>query len=147
MKVVLLNDVRKVGRKFDIVAVSDGYALNMLIPQKHAIPATPENIKKAEKLRETIKNDKVIMTDLLEKNMDSLKDAKIVIKAKANEKGHLFAGILVEDIVKAIEEQTKQSVLPDFVDLKEHIKEIGDHEVMIRAGKAQAKITVTVEGE
>jgi len=147
MKVVLLADVRKIGRKYDVATVSDGYALNCLIPQKKAVVADAGKIKWAEVQKKTAVSDKEVQANLLEKNIDALKSAKVVIKEKVNEQGHLFAGLHKEDIAKALLEQSQISVDPDFILLEKHIKEVGEHSITVEAGKVKGTFTLVVEAK
>ena len=96
MKVILLKDVAKIGRKYDIKNVADGYALNMLIPRGLAVVATEQAMKKVETLKVNDTTDKKIQTELLLKNLEVIKNLTLNLKEKANEKGHLFAGVTRE---------------------------------------------------
>src|SRR3989338_8566966 len=114
MKIVLLKEVAGVGRKYDVKTVSDGYALNFLIPKKLALVATPDVVGHAERLKSQEGTEKKIQEDLLLKNIASLKDVVIEIACKANEKGHLFASIHADTIVKELKAQKGIDVLPEF---------------------------------
>ena len=104
MKIILLKDIPKVGRKYDIKNVADGYALNMLIPRGLAQIATPQAEKNIESMKAKDMVEKKVQGELLLKSLDVIKTLVINIKEKANDKGHLFAGItkerLVEEIIK-----------------------------------------------
>ena len=132
MKIVLLKDIPGVGRKHEVKNVSDGYALNFLIPKKVAEIATANAIGRAERMKSEEGMEKKIQEDLLLKNLASLKDVVIEITGKANEKGHLFAGIHAESIVKALKAQKGIDVLPEFLALEKNIKELGEHEIPVR---------------
>ena len=84
MKVILSQDITGVGRKGEVKNVSDGYAGNFLLPKKLAQVATPAAIASAEKMKNQMEQDREIQKDILEKNIKSLKDLKVQIKAKAN---------------------------------------------------------------
>lgn len=145
MKVVLQNDVRKVGKRYDVVDVSDGHALNFLIPQGLAVEATAKAVAKAKNEKKNAETGKQISESLLEKNLNVLKGKEITINAKASEKGHLFASVDAEMISSAIVAQTGQLVHPDFIKLTHHLKEVGDHEIEISTGKAKANVIVKVQ--
>ncbi len=93
MKVILLNDVPKIGRKYDIKNVSDGYASNFLFPRKLAQPASADVVSKVESLKAKESSDRKVQEDLLLKNIEFLENARIEFTLPANEKGHLFQGI------------------------------------------------------
>jgi large subunit ribosomal protein L9 len=145
MKVVLLSDVRKVGRKYDVVEASDGYALNFLIPQKKAVIADAKKILWAEQTRKNSISEKDIQADLLGKNMDDISKAVVTIAQKVNDKGHLFAGLHKEDIAIELEKQTGLSINPDFIVLDKHIKEVGEHMIKMVAGDKKASFKLVVE--
>ena len=90
MKIILLQDISGVGRKGEVKNVSDGYGRNFLLPNKLGQIATPSTIASAEKMSKQAEQNKEVQKDILEKNIKGLKDLKVQLKAKANEKGHLF---------------------------------------------------------
>jgi len=147
MKVILLKDVPKVGQKYDLKEVSGGFARNFLLPQNAAMIATPkalENIEQKKKIEET---EKKIHKNLLVKNIEDLNGVKITVKEKANEQGHLFAGIHKEEIAKEIKNQTHLDIEPQFIELESHIKETGEHEIKVEAENQKAVFTLEVEAK
>ncbi len=145
MKVILLKDVAKIGRKFDIKNVADGFALNHLIPQGSAKIATDSEIKKIESLKTIMLAEKKIQEDLLIKNLAQINEKEVVIKAKANSKGHLFAQLHANEIIEAIKKSIGADIHPDFLVLDKHIKETGPHDLVVRVGDKKAVIKLTVE--
>lgn len=144
MKVILLKDVPKVGRKYETKDVSEGYAANLLIPRGLAVAATPSAIKSmsVEKARED--GEKKIHEELLIKNLAGLDGATITITEKANEKGHLFAGIHVPELLKEIQKQTRLELNNEHVILDKPIKETGEHVVELRGAGKTAKLKVVI---
>jgi large subunit ribosomal protein L9 len=147
MKIILLKDVQKIGRKNDIKDVSEGYAVNFLFPKKLALIANPANIEKVNKMKNQAESEKKVLEDLLIKNIDSVTEKTITIRAKANEKGHLFAGISKEDLVKEIEKETRIKIEPDRILLDKPIREVGNHIVDVKFGSKSGKIKVEVMAE
>jgi large subunit ribosomal protein L9 len=145
MKVILLKDIPKVGKKYEVKNIADGYALNLLIPKKLAIIATPEAVKKVEKDRAIEEGDRKVRADLISKNLASLDGKKISIIEKANDKGHLFAGIHKLEIIPHIESQTGIQIDPEYILLNKSIKEIGEHEIHLQSGENRARITLEVK--
>lgn len=145
MKVILKEDVRGIGRKYEIKNVSDGYANNFLIPKKLAEHASPEAIKKADILRATTEAEKEIREKLTEKQIEMLKGVSVVLKKKVNEKGHLFEKIHPGEIVTALKEQAKVQINPDFIVLETPIKEVGEHTVLAQAANSRGEFKVVVE--
>lgn len=144
MKVILLQDVPNLGKKLDIKDVSDGHALNLLIPKNLVKPATAGALKQLEKEKALLAAERKIQEDLLLKNIKDLEGINLEITEKANDKGHLFAGIHKQEIAKWIKEKTRLDVMPDCIDLKEPIKQVGDFNitVLVQDKKASFKLLV-----
>ncbi len=132
MKVVLLKDVQGLGRKNDVKNVSDGYALNQLIPKKLAVLGTPASIAHAERLKSEQDSERKIQEDLLFKNLASVEGVRVELSGKANEKGHLFASIHRETIVSELKKQKGVDILPEFLQLDKPIKEVGEHKIIFK---------------
>ncbi len=145
MKVILLKDVAKVGRRYDIKDVSDGFAQNMLIPRGMAQIATPSAIKNVEMMKSRDLTNKKIEEDLLLKNLDTIKNLKIFLKEKANDKGHLFKGITREMLAHEIEKETKFKLNSDSIILDKPLKEVGEHKVSIEALGKKAEFSVEIK--
>ncbi len=128
MKVILIKDVARLGRKSQVKEVPDGHALNFLIPRKFAIIATPESMKR---LNEEVHQHDVHKEGILESFKAScavLKEKTIQYPAQANDKGSLFKGINVDDIANHLASlgiiMPKQNII-----LKHPIKGLGIHEI------------------
>ncbi len=147
MKIILLKDIGKIGRKFDVKNVADGYALNFLIPKGSAKVATPEALKKIVALKAELDAERKIQGDLLAKNIHQIEDKEVTIKVKANDKGHLFAALHSVNIAEAIKESTGADITPDFIALDHNIKHTGEHMIEVKAGGKTAKVKLVVETE
>ena len=145
MKIILLQDVKNLGKKGDIKEVADGYAQNFLFPKKLAALATDNAIKNAQAQKEEeVKNEKA-KNEELQKLADELKSKKIIITAKEKD-GKLFGSIAAKDIA---EELKKQGVdIPEnSIKIKEAIKKIGNYKVRIELSKEiKTEISVEVKG-
>jgi large subunit ribosomal protein L9 len=146
MKVILKQDIKGVGRKFDVKDVSDGYANNFLIPKKLAVHASPEAVKNAKIQQETSIAEIAIKESLAKKQIEMLKDVKVAISKKANEKGHLFEKIHNEEIINALQKQAKINIDVDHLVVEEPIKEIGEHQIKVVVGENKGYFTLVVEG-
>lgn len=144
MKVILLKDVAKLGKKYDTKTVSDGYAINLLIPQGLAVAATRDAVKRYETLKAATEGERKIQEELLVRNIEGLKDMTITIVGKANDKGHLFAGLHKEAIAEEIQKQTRLQIDPSFIQLEHPLKEIGEHVIEIKGGGKSVKLNVVV---
>lgn len=141
MKIILLQDVASMGKKYEVKNVSDGYARNFLIPRKLAKIATTQTIQEIELMKKQGLKEKEIQQDLLEKNMESLQDLKISIKEKSNEKGHLFASIDAKDISKILKKEHHLEIPAEMIEMKKPIKEIGEHKIKSKGKEFVLDIT------
>ena len=144
MKVILLKDTPKIGKKFEIKNVSNGYAQNYLIPNKLAEIATKETEARIA-LAKSLHDEKTKATEAeLLKKLKGIKDAVITIEEKANDKGVLFAGIRGDELVSHIKKELDLDISPEHIVLKEPIKEIGEHmvEIIVQDKKTSLKVIV-----
>ncbi|MCX6786725.1 MAG: 50S ribosomal protein L9 [Candidatus Kaiserbacteria bacterium] len=147
MKVILLKDVKGIGHAHEAIDTSDGYALNFLIPKKLAISATPAAQQEAELRRKQAINRAELDAKLLAQNIAALAEARIVIRAKANEKSHLYDGVGEPEISKAVKEQARIDVPEDAIKLEKPIKELGTFDIPVAAAGAFGKFSITIEAE
>jgi len=147
MKVILLKDVKKLGRKYDIKDVADGYALNSLIPQKIAVPATSAYLKSIEEKKKQISITKDGFKKSLENAINKLPDNKLYISGKVNEKGALFAGIHEEQIIDIFKKETGITLDTEYFDLEKPIKEIGEHQINLNIEGEKYKLKIVVRPE
>ncbi len=147
MKIILLKDIPKVGRKYDIKDVADGYALNMLIPHGAAQVATPHAIKNVESMKVRYSAEQKVQGELLLKSLETIKSLKLNLKEKANDKGHLFAGVTKEMLISEVQKAARLNLDPESVKLAKPLKETGEHKVTVEAMGKKAEFTVVIEAE
>ena len=147
MKVIFLKDVPKVGRKYEVKNMADGYALNLLIPKGLAIAATADALKRIELIKSRDEGERRVHEELLLKNMKELDGVTITMTERANEKGHLFAGVHKAEIIPAIEAQTRLQIAPEFLVLDKPIKETGEHKVEVKIKDKSVKFTLVIKGK
>lgn len=143
MKVILLKHVSKVGQQHEIKNVADGYALNFLIPQGLATPATGGALKDLEAKRQAgLAQSEQVQAELAQ-TIDTLAGKTITISEKVNEQGHLFHGIHAKEIVAAL---AGEGVILNegVIDLAEPIKEAGKHDVTLVAGDKKGSFTLEI---
>lgn len=145
MKVVLLQDVPKVGKKFEIKDVSPGYASNFLFRNKLATVATPQEVAKASAKVELEASERRIRQELLNKNIKSLLGSKIKIMGKANDEGHLYAKIHKEDVLSEIKKQLNLEIPEEFVKLEKPIDSVGDTIVELEGQSGTFAVEVVAE--
>ena len=140
MKILLCEDIDKLGWLGDVVEVAEGYARNYLLPQRLATQATEANIRSiAEKKAERTEQRK-LAGKRLEVAAKAVEGAEAVVAAKANEQGHLFGSVTAREIAANLREQGFQ-ITDKMVQLPEHIKEVGTHTVTL---KFSEELTTTV---
>ncbi len=147
MKVILLKDVRKVGKKFEVKDVADGYALNFLIPRKMAEVSNPSNTKKIETIKVRDEAEKKIQEDLLVKNLKGLDGITLELKENANNKGHLFKGVHKEEIVAGLKSQGHLDIAPEYIVLEKPIKEVGEFEIEAKVQDKSAKFKLVIAAQ
>ncbi len=131
MKVILLRDVAKIGRRFEIVNVPDGYALNKLIPAKDAEPASPANVKRVEAMKAKSTANKADLDLEIKTIIEKLASEPLLVPMDANEQGHLFKAVHKSDIVEAV--GLRGFTLGEqYLVIDEQIKHIGSHQINIK---------------
>ena len=147
MKIVLLKDIKNVGKKHDVKDVADGFALNSLIPQGLAEIAVGKALTRVEMLKKQEETEKSIKEDLLSKNLKSIHETKVEIEMEANEKGHLFAGLHAAEMAPLVKEKTGVDLLPEFIQLDKPVKEIGEHTIDIKVNGKSASFILVVKAK
>lgn len=110
MKVILLQDVKKIGKKGDVIEASDGYARNFLFPRKLAQEATDANMHILNNKKENERKQKLAELEAAQKLAGELKGKIIKITAKTGENGKLFGAITSKDVAQLIKEQYKVDI-------------------------------------
>ncbi|AEX84884.1 50S ribosomal protein L9 [Marinitoga sp. 1135] len=132
MKVMLLKDVAKVGKKGEIVKVSDGYGRNYLIPRGLAIEAKEGEIKHVQKIQEVKKEVKQKRKEKMEKLLKQLQEKVYKLKIKCGKNGKLFGAITANDIAKHIKDSTNIDFDKRWFTEKVNIKEVGLYTLTIK---------------
>lgn len=131
MKVVLLQDVKKMGKKGDVVEVSDGYGRNVLIRKGLGVEGTKGNLNTAAQRQESkVFKDKVAADEAVIMAAQ-LKKVKVVIKVQSGEDGRIFGSVTGKDISEALEEQYKFKLEKKNIRLKNPIKTLGEYDVEV----------------
>lgn len=148
MKVILLEDVKSLGKKGEIVNVSDGYARNAILPKKLGVEATSKNLndlklqnQHADKVaQENYENAQALAKEIEEK--------KVQVKIKTGEGGKIFGSVSTKEIAIAAKEQTGLQLDKKKMQLSDAIKALGTYEVPVKLHpKVTAKLTVQVIAE
>ena len=147
MKIILLKDVQKVGHKYEVKEVAEGFANHFLFPKKLAAVATSQAIARLEKERAKGKQASDARMNQLESYLKKLGDIMVTIQAKANKNGHLFASLHKKDIAKALTEQSGMPIDEAFLVVKEPIKAVGEHDITVKVNDKKGTFKLTVEEE
>ena len=131
MKVVLLKDVRNMGKRDDILTVSDGYARNFLFPQKLAAEATPGTLKEIERKRAAQDAREAEQKAEAQAKAELLKNKVITLQVKCGEKGRLYGSVTAREVADALEKQHGIKADKRKIDIGDPIREIGIREITV----------------
>ena len=146
MKVILLEDVKSLGKKGQIVNVSDGYARNMILPKKLGVEATSKNLNDL-KLRKA-NEEKVAQENLdaAKAFAEELSTKEIILTLKVGEGGRTFGSVSSKEISEAAKKQLNLDIDKKKIQLKEQIKTLGTHIVSVKLHpEVTAELNVSVK--
>ncbi len=132
MKVILLDNIKGVGKKDDVINASDGYARNYLFPKKLAVEANAENMSKLNNKKDANKYKKDLEKQAAEKLASKLKEINLSIKVRAGENGKIFGGVTSKEISESLKKQHNIEIDKKKIDLKEPIKTLGSFSANIK---------------
>lgn len=148
MKVILLQDIKNVGRKEQVIEANDGYARNYLFPKKLAIEASKDNMLKLQAKKTAEANKKKAEIEENKETAKKIEKIELKITAKAGENGKIFGGITSKEIAEELKKQYKFVIDKKKVVLKETIKNLGRFTAEIKFGDGiNAKLTINVQSE
>lgn len=148
MEVILLEDVKALGKKGDLVKVSDGYARNFILPKKLGLEATPKNLNdlKLQKAAEAKKAQEIL--EEAQALAASIKEKSVSLKIKAGEGGRTFGSVSTKEIAQALKDQLGMEIDKKKLVLPEPLKNIGTFTVPIKLHpKVTAELKVRVDAE
>ena len=146
MKIILLQDEKKLGKKGDIIEASEGYARNYILPKKIGVEATAKNmndLKLQKANQERIAQEQLDAAKALAADLES---KIVVVKIKAGEGGKTFGSVTSKEIAAALKEQHQIEIDKKKLQLAEALKNIGSYEVTVKlhpqvTGKVTVKVT------
>tara|TARA_B110000438_G_C15776294_1_gene634213 strand:+ start:237 stop:695 length:459 start_codon:yes stop_codon:yes gene_type:complete len=146
MKVILLENLRKIGSIGDIIEVKRGFARNYLISNKKALYASVENIKEVEKIKSNLGKKDLEKNQDAKKIMQKINEKIYLIKKLSTENKELYGSVKPTEISKLIFEIEKIEIKPSMIQLTNQIKTLGTFKVKINLhSDVQAQISVKVE--
>lgn len=145
MKVILLENVKGVGKKDEIINASDGYARNFLFPKKLAVEANNENLSKLKGKKQSEQYKKDVEKENAEKIAKKLEDIILTIKVKAGDNGKIFGGVTSKEISEELKKQNNIEIDKKKIVLAENIKNLGSFNVTVKlyegvVGKLKVKV-------
>lgn len=145
MKVILLQDIKGVGKKDQIINANDGYAKNFLFPKKLAVEAGGDNLKKLDNKKKAEEAQAQAVLEQAQELAKKLENLTVKLSVKIGENGKLFGAVTNKEISAAIKQQTNLEIDKKKI-VTEAIKTIGEQQVAVKLHpKVTAKLKVIVE--
>ena len=131
MQIILLEDIRNLGKTGEVVDVKDGYGRNFLLKLGKALRADKNNIDFVNKKKDEINKKNIELKKSAKKILEKIKNKKLVFKKETKENGDLFAAIKPKEISKYFTDNFKETIHPSQLDLKKEINKIGKFSLTI----------------
>lgn len=141
MKVILLQDVKSLGKKGEVVTVSDGYARNMILPKKLGVEATGKSLNDLKLQNQHAQKVALEQLEAAKQLAENIKDKIVTVTIKAGEGGRTFGSVSTKEISTAVKQQLNLDLDKKKMVLSEPIKSLGTFEVPV---KLHAKVTGTL---
>tara|TARA_Y100000590_G_scaffold392778_1_gene470474 strand:- start:444 stop:902 length:459 start_codon:yes stop_codon:yes gene_type:complete len=148
MKIILLENLRKIGSIGDVINVKRGFARNYLIAKKKALYASKENIKEVEKIKSALSKKDLDKKKEAKKTFEKINDKIFSIKKLSTENNELYGSVKPTEISKVILETSKLDIKPSMIQLAKEIKALGVFKVKINLhSEVQAEVSIKVVAE
>ena len=146
MQIILLEDIRNLGKIGEVVKVKDGYGRNFLLKTGKALRADKSNIELVNKKKDEINKKNIELKKSAKKILEKIKNKKLIFKKETKENGELFASIKPKEISKYFIENFKETIHPSQLDLKQEINKVGNFSLTINLhSDLVTELHVTVE--
>ena len=148
MKVILLQDIKNVGKREQMIEANDGYARNYLFPKKLAIEATKDNLAKLQAKKTSEANKKKAEIEANKEIAKKLEKIELTIKAKVGENNKIFGGITSKEISETLKKEYEIEIDKKKITIKETIKNLGRYTADIKFGDGvNAELTINITAE
>ncbi len=144
MKVILLENIQKLGNIGEVISVKRGYGRNFLISKKKALFASKENIKEVEKIRADLNKKDLEKKKLAKEISEKLKNKQITIKKLSTENKELYGSVKPTEISKILLDEEKLNIKPSMIQLKDDIKTLGNFKATIDL-HAEVQVQIKIE--
>tara|TARA_B100002052_G_scaffold296868_1_gene326221 strand:- start:1153 stop:1608 length:456 start_codon:yes stop_codon:yes gene_type:complete len=131
MQVILLEDIRNLGKIGEVVKVRDGYGRNFLLKVGKALRADKANIEFVKRKKDEINKKNIEQKKQAKKIIEKIKNKKLIFKKETKENGELFAAIKPKEISKYFLENFKETIHPSQIDLKQEIRKVGNFSLLV----------------
>ena len=146
MQIILLEDIRNLGKIGEVVKVKDGYGRNFLLKSGKALRADKKNLEFVNKKKDEINKKNIELKKTAKKILEKIKNKKLIFKKETKENGDLFAAIKPKEISKYFIENFKETIHPSQLDLKQEINKVGNFSLTINLhSDLVTELHVTVE--
>ena len=146
MQIILLEDIRNLGKIGEVVKVKDGYGRNFLLKTGKALRADKSNKEFVNKKKDEINKKNIELKKSAKKILEKIKNKKLIFKKETKENGELFASIKPKEISKYFTENFKETIHPSQLDLKQEINKVGNFSLNINLhSDIVTELNVTVE--
>lgn len=145
MKVLLVSDVKSLGKRGDVVEVKNGFGLNFLLPEGLAVLATPEAIKNKERLVAEMQAEEASDAAAFGEIYTKINAQTVTLSVQAKD-GKLFGSVTAKDIAEVLKTLSSE-IVSDMINLPKPLKTTGEHEVSVTLGTQTAKVTVNLLAE
>lgn len=148
MKIILLKNIEKLGEKYDVVKVKDGYGRNFLIPKKAAVIANKSNLNKLQSLKDAEELKRAILLKEFRKNAELIEGKTFTIGAKAGTTEKIFGSVTNVQLANRIKEEIGIELDRKIIILEEEVKTLGEHKAIVKLHKeVEAVMTFEVVKE
>lgn len=147
MKVILLSDVVKVGKKYDLVDVAPGFARNFLFAKGLAEAVTKSSAKRVAQMQEKRQLEKKNQEAKLENAFEAIKKSVITVKRSANEEGHLYAGVSADELALLLGKMVGVTISGEHIIIEKPFKNIGTFTVAVVLNGKKVDFKLVIEAE
>ena len=148
MKVILLENIKRIGSIGEVIDVKRGFARNFLIANKKALYASKENIKEVEKIKNDLNKKDLEKKKNAQEIFNKINNTNLIFNKLATEKEELYGSVKPSEICEAIKSQKKIEIKPSLIQLNQEIKKLGKFKVKVDLhSQLQAELKITVQAE
>ncbi len=144
MKVILLKDVAKIGKRYEVKEISSGHARNFLIPNGLALLASEANLNKLKSLKSEHDSKLAKSKEEAMALAKALTGATITLEGKANEQGHLFRGVDAAAVAAAVKGEKGLDLPATWLELERPLKAVGDYDVSFAHGEVKGEFKLRI---